>query len=215
MSLHVVIPHRINHARIVEIENPNPFGNSSTTDSLPHDYDAGFEQGYRAGFLEAQLEIQRLETEMEQESRKFEEEMQKRGERANAFMLEISHMHDKMELLVQEHFPALLHQVLEKLFAKHPFSPQEIIAEIKTVIEELRHARTVSIEVSPSDYQWLEKNCADMNLGMRNLKLVWTTNPDINTGEFFLHSDLGDLDGRRERKRAEYRRILMDMAEQF
>lgn len=142
----------------------------------------GFEAGYQAGKWQAALEQKKWIEVQKNELQKNLQTLQEIKTQTND--------------LIAAEFPGLLHLLLEKVLKKNPFTVKQIAEEIQVFLRELNEAHSVRIECAPSDLKSIQETCEKMNLNFGQGGLQWKTNPDLQSGEYRIQSDLGSVDGR-------------------
>lgn len=144
--------------------------------------DEGFEAGYQAGKWQASMEQKKWVAAQKAELQQTMEALQK--------------IYIETQNLISHDFPPMLQLILEKLFKKNPFTPEQIATEIQAFLQELNEAHSIRIECAPQTLQAIQNACEKMNLNFGQGSLQWKTNSDLHPGEYRIQSDLGSVDGR-------------------
>ena len=173
-QLDFVVPIRVR--RVEKTAAPEAKADSSSS------HTAGFEAGYEAGRLRAEWEAGR---------RRDTERAQVRG-----LVAKLENIHREYEKLLEEHMPELIQGALARVFRQHPFTADEITAEVAVLMREMEQAGRIALECAPTEADALRRQleeCESIPSGMR-----WTLQPNatLGSGEFLLKSDLGTVDGR-------------------
>jgi flagellar biosynthesis/type III secretory pathway protein FliH len=172
--LDLVVPIRVR--RVDQVTAPE----TKTDGAASHG--AGFEAGYEAGRLRAEWEA----------GRKRDAERI----RVHALVTKLENIHREYEKLLEEHMPELIQAALARVFRKHPFTGEEIAAEIAVLVREMEQAGKIALECAPAEADDLRRQleeCASIPSGVR---WTLTANATLGSGEFLLKSDLGTVDGR-------------------
>jgi flagellar biosynthesis/type III secretory pathway protein FliH len=174
-GLDIVLP--INVKRIEQATEAAPAG---TVDDVSHD--AGYEAGYQEGKLRAEWEAhrQRLAD----------------AEKIQALVRALEKLHAEYETLLAEHLPDLIHGALNRVFRHHPFTPDEVAAEVGALLRDMEQAGRIALECSPAEAEKVQHYLADADAIPDAAKWTLSPNPALAPGEFILKSDLGDVDGR-------------------
>jgi flagellar biosynthesis/type III secretory pathway protein FliH len=185
-QLDLVVPIRVR--RIEKMAAPDV----KTDGHLSHN--AGFEAGYEAGRLRAQWEAGR---------QRDTERTQVRG-----LVAKLENIHLEYEKLLEEHMPELIQGALARVFRKHPFTAEEITAEVAALMREMAQAGKIALECAPAEADDLRRQldeCESIPSGVR-----WTLqgNATLVSGEFLLKSDLGDVDGRHATRMRQIHMVL-------
>lgn len=189
----LAVPRRLKAARLLPSDGPDAPPRSAGG------YDDGFAAGYREGRWKAELEARRQRERLEQEA----------GTRLRA----LEQIHDEMLAIVREHLPQLVLAAVTRLFRHHHFKDEEIFAEVRSLLEELAHARSIAIECAPGDLDALRDQIAELGLPFGQAGLEWRANPSLLPGEYIIQSDLGSVDGRRLSKLKQLRLALEPTSE--
>jgi flagellar biosynthesis/type III secretory pathway protein FliH len=172
--LDIVLPIRVK--RIARSAVPETEGANETSHA------AGFAAGYEEGRLRAEWEaVKRRQTE---------------NERVQKLMKTLENLHVEFEGLLAEHLPDLLHGALNRVFRKHPFTTEEISAEVSILLRDMEQAGRIALECAPTDADELRRRLEECETIPDSSKWTLQGNPGLNPGEFILKSDLGDVDGR-------------------
>jgi flagellar biosynthesis/type III secretory pathway protein FliH len=172
--LDLVVPIRVRRVDRVTVSETKTDGAAS--------HGAGFEAGYETGRLRAEWEA----------GRKRDEERI----RVHALVTKLENIHREYEKLLEEHMPELIQAALARVFRKHPFTGEEIAAEIAVLVREMEQAGRIALECAPAEADDLRRQleeCASIPSGVR---WTLTSNATLGSGEFLLKSDLGTVDGR-------------------
>jgi flagellar biosynthesis/type III secretory pathway protein FliH len=151
-----------------------------------HPIDGSHGTGYAAGYEEGKLRG-------EWESKR---EQQKLAAKAQALLKTLENLHKEYEDLVAEHLPDLIQGALHRVFRQHPFTSEEIAAEVGTLLRDMEQAGRLTLECSPADAEELGKRLEQCDAIPSGSNWTLETNPALHGGEFLLKSDLGDVDGR-------------------
>ena len=143
---------------------------------------AGFAAGYEEGRLRAEWEAGRLR--------------QKENARVQTLMRTLENLHIEFEGLLGEHLPDLIQGALNRVFRKHPFTVEEIGAEVIALLREMEHAGRISLECCRADAEELADRLQVAQVVPNDTKWTLEANDSLQPGEFILKSDLGDVDGR-------------------
>jgi flagellar biosynthesis/type III secretory pathway protein FliH len=171
--LDIVLP-----IRIKRIEKSD----AATETGSDQSHAAGFAAGYEEGRLRAEWESARLR--------------QKESARAQNLMKTLENLHREYEGLLAEHLPDLIQGALNRVFRQHPFTTQEISAEVTTLLRDMEQAGRIALECSPKDAEELRQKMEACETIPDSSKWTLAANPALTSGEFLLKSDLGDVDGR-------------------
>jgi flagellar biosynthesis/type III secretory pathway protein FliH len=143
---------------------------------------AGFAVGYEEGRLRAEWEAGR--------------QRQKENGRAQKLMTTLETLHREFEGLLAEHLPDLIQGALNRVFRKHPFTIEEIGAEVIALLRDVEQAGRISLECCVADAEGLADQLHVAQVVPDNTKWSLEVNETLQSGEFILKSDLGDVDGR-------------------
>jgi len=143
---------------------------------------AGYAAGYEEGRLRAEWEAGRVR--------------QKESERVQALIKTLENLHVEFEGLLAEHLPDLIQGALKRVFRKHPFTTEEISAEVSVLLRDMEQAGRIALECAPAEAEELRMRLEECETIPDNSKWTLQANPGLNPGEFILKSDLGDVDGR-------------------
>jgi flagellar biosynthesis/type III secretory pathway protein FliH len=171
-ALEIVVP-----VRVQRVEK-----STAATGDQPDAHEAGFRAGYEEGQLRAQWEAERRR-------KKEDEELRRQAARLKNLYREFGDM-------LAEHLPDLIEGALQRVFRQHPFTTEEISGEIKALLRDMEQASCVTLECAPDEAGQLQNRLeeGDAVPAGANWKLI--SNPLLESGEFLLKSDLGDVDGR-------------------
>jgi len=173
MPLDIVLP-----IRVKRIEKAA----AAALDSNPENHAAGYAAGYEEGRLRAQWEAAR--------------QRQQESERVQSLMKTLENLHHEYEGLLAEHLPDLIHGALNRVFRKHPFTTKEMGAEISALLRDIEQAGRISLECCAADAEGLADELHIAQVVPDNTKWGLEINETLQSGEFILKSDLGDVDGR-------------------
>lgn len=143
---------------------------------------AGFAAGYEEGRLRAEWEAGRRR--------------QKDSERVQGLMRTLENLHREYEGLLAEHLPDLIHGALNRVFRKHPFTTEELGAEVSALLADMEHAGRITLECAPTQAEDLCRRLEECEAVPNSSKWTLQANASLAPGEFLLKSDLGDVDGR-------------------
>ena len=143
---------------------------------------AGFAAGYEAGRLRAEWE--------------GGQQRGKDREKVRSLVARLENLHREYESLLEEHLPDLIQSALTRVFRKHPFTAQEISAEVIALLHEVQEAGRITLECAPAEADELRARLEACETIPNNSKWTLQGNPSLASGEFLLKSDLGDVDGR-------------------
>ncbi len=121
---------------------------------------------------------------------------QKVNERAQSLMRTLENLHHEFEGLLAEHLPDLIQGALNRVFRKHPFTTEEISAEVIALLRDMEQAGRIALECAPAQADDLRRRLEECETVPNSSKWTLQANPGLNPGEFLLKSDLGDVDGR-------------------
>ena len=172
--LDIVLPIRVK--RIEKSAVPS----SALGDETSHS--AGFSAGYEEGRLRAEWEASRLRL--------------KDDERVQALLRKLEKLHQEYEGLLAEHLPDLIQGALSRVFRKHPFTTKEIGAEVIALLRDVEQAGRISLECCAADAEGIADELHIAQVVPDNIKWSLEVNETLQSGEFILKSDLGDVDGR-------------------
>jgi len=173
MALDIVLP--ISIKRVEKAPAIPPEVHEST-------HSAGFAAGYEEGKLRAEWEGKR--------------EQQKYAARVQQLIAKLEKLHREYEDLVGEHLPDLIQGALQRVFRQHPFTPQEIAAEVAALLRDLEQAGRLVLECAPDEADELQRLLVESDAIPDGSKWTLQPNSGLQPGEFLLKSDLGDVDGR-------------------
>jgi len=142
--------------------------------------------GYAAGYEEG-----RLRAEWEAGKRRLKE-----NERIQKLVKTLENLHTEFESLLGEHLPDLIQGALNRVFRKHPFTAEEIGAEVIALLREMEHAGRISLECCRADAEDLADRLQVAQVVPNDATWTLEANESLQPGEFILKSDLGDVDGR-------------------
>jgi len=172
--LDIVLP-----IRVKRIEKSSLAAVETGTDTS---HSAGFAAGYEEGRLRAEWEAGR--------------QRQKESERVQGLMRALQNLHHEFEGLLAEHLPDLIHGALNRVFRKHPFTTKEIGAEVIALLRDVGQAGRISLECCAADAEGLADELHIAQVVPDDTKWSLEINETLQSGEFILKSDLGDVDGR-------------------
>lgn len=172
--LDIVLPIRIKRIEKSAVPPTDP-GNETS-------HAAGFTAGYEEGRLRAEWEANR--------------QRQKERAQVQALMRTLENLHTEFESLLAEHLPDLIQGALNRVFRKHPFTTEEISAEVAALLRDMEQAGRIAIECTPTEADELRQRLELCETIPDSAKWTLQANPALHTGEFILKSDLGDVDGR-------------------
>jgi flagellar biosynthesis/type III secretory pathway protein FliH len=152
------------------------------TVSEPDGYQNGFNAGYRAGMLKAELEATKQREEQEGTFRRMVDQLDR--------------VYTEFSQSLRDHLPQLVLASVSRVMMKHHFSDEEIVSEIESLVRELTLAKSIHIECSEEDLNMLQQKLASSG-GLASAQIEWKNNPTLLKGEFILQSDLGEFDGRK------------------
>lgn len=152
-------------------------------------YHGGFSAGYAAGALEGQAAYQ-------EKIREYEKKIQEMSAAMTAKLTELSEINKVALNTAHDHLPELLVTVFSRILGKHTFSKEEVASEIDKVLSDLTLAESISVECSEKELSQLEEMVKGAGQSLSQGSVKWTGNPDLKSGEFIIHSDLGYYDGR-------------------
>lgn len=145
-------------------------------------HDTGFAAGYEAGRLRAEWEAGR---------QRDTERTQVRG-----LVSKLENIHREYEKLLEEHMPELIQGALARVFRNHPFTPEEITAEVTVLMREMEQAGKIALECAPAEMEDLRRKLEDCESIPSGVRWTLQANATLGPGEFLLKSDLGAVDGR-------------------
>jgi flagellar biosynthesis/type III secretory pathway protein FliH len=172
--LDIVLPIRVQRIEKSTLAAPEP-GNETS-------HAAGFSAGYEEGRLRAEWDAARLR--------------QMENERVQALMRKLETLHHEYEGLLAEHVPDLIHGALNRVFRKHPFTTKEVGAEVTALLHDIQQAGRISLECCAADAEGLADELHVAQIVPDDTKWSLEVNETLQSGEFILKSDLGDVDGR-------------------
>jgi flagellar biosynthesis/type III secretory pathway protein FliH len=105
-------------------------------------------------------------------------------------------LHAEYEDLLAEHLPDLIHGALNRVFRQHPFTPEEIAAEVSALLKDMEQAGRIALECEPTAADDLRRRLEECDAIPDGAKFTLAANTLLAPGEFLLKSDLGDVDGR-------------------
>lgn len=173
MPLDIVVP-----IRVQRIEKSAAAALDANTES----HAAGYAAGYEQGRLRAEFEAKR--------------QREQDNERAQKLVRMLENLQREYEQLVAEHLPDLINGALNRVFRKHPFTVEEIGAEVVALLRDMEHAGRISLECCASDAEGLADQLHIAQVVPESAKWTLEVNETLRSGEFILKSDLGDVDGR-------------------
>jgi flagellar biosynthesis/type III secretory pathway protein FliH len=173
-QLDIVLPIRIQRVEKTDAPEADPREDQS--------HSAGFAAGYEEGRLRAEWEAAR--------------QRQKDSARIQALTKTLENLHHEFETLLAEHLPDLVQDALNRVFRKHPFTTAEIAAEICALLHDMAQANRIALECAPSQAEELRQRLAECETIPDESRWMLEENAGLHPGEFFLKSDLGDVDGR-------------------
>ena len=171
--LDIVLPIRVK--RIEKSDAPAELGSETS-------HAAGFAAGYEEGRLRAEWEAKR--------------QRQTENARVQGLVKALENLHHEFEGLLSEHLPDLILGALNRVFRQHPFTPEEIGAEVVALLAEMDHAGRISLECCRADAEGLADQLQIAQVVPSDTKWSLEANDTLQRGEFILRSDLGDVDGR-------------------
>lgn len=174
--LDLVLPIRVQ--RIEKLAVPAGDGAASVASAQG----AGFEAGYEQGRLRAQWEGAR--------------EQEQQTARVRALVAKLDTLHADYSQLLEEHLPDLIQGALARVFRRHPFTAAEIGGEIAALLRETEQAGRLTLECEPAAEESLRRELAECDAIPTGLRWTLQGNAALQSGEFLLKSDLGDVDGR-------------------
>ncbi len=169
--LDIVLPIRVKRIERTAVES-----------SPESSHTAGFSAGYEEGRLRAEWEAGR--------------QRQKESERVQSLVRKLENLHHEYEGLLAEHLPDLIHGALNRVFRKHPFTPKEVSAEVIALLRDVEQAGRISLECCAADAEGLADELHIAQVVQDNSPWKLEINETLQSGEFILKSDLGDVDGR-------------------
>jgi flagellar biosynthesis/type III secretory pathway protein FliH len=172
-SLDIVLP-----IQVKRIEKSNV--PAAMSDDTSHG--AGFSAGYEEGRLRAEWEGKR--------------QREKDNARGQGLMKVLENLHREYEGLLSEHLPDLIQGALNRVFRHHPFTAEEISKEVCALLAEMEHAGRISLECCPTEAEGLADRLHVAQVVPDGTKWSLERNEALQSGEFILKSDLGDVDGR-------------------
>jgi flagellar biosynthesis/type III secretory pathway protein FliH len=173
-SLDIVLPIRVK--RIETLAATEPRTEADATEA------ARIEMGYEQGRLRAEWEAERPR--------------KKENDRVRQLVESLEKLHGEYEKLLEEHLPDLIQRALTRVFRKHPFTADEINAEVTALLEDMENASRLSLECAPVHVVQLRQKLEECESIPANAKWSLEGNDALEPGEFLLKSDLGDVDGR-------------------
>ena len=176
--LDIVMPIRIQ--RVEKAAEPAPDAPGGPSVQTVHA--RGYAAGYEEGKLRAEWEAAK--------------QRQKDGARVQTLVTTLEKLHQEYEALLSEHLPDLVQNALHRVFRKHPFTTEEIGTEICALLHDMEQASRISLECAPSQIDDLRQRLAECETVPDESKWTLEINEGLHPGEFFLKSDLGDVDGR-------------------
>ena len=106
-------------------------------------------------------------------------------------------LHHEYESLVAEHLPDLIQGALHRVFRQHPFTAEEIGAEVASLLRDMEQAGRIGLECSPAEAQDLQQRLETAGCQFPTAQsLRFSPMPRWPRASFVLRSDLGDVDGR-------------------
>lgn len=173
MPLDIVLP-----IRVKRIEKSAATALESNTEN----HAAGYAAGYEEGKLRAEWEAGR--------------QRQQESERVQGLIRTLENLHHEYEGLLAEHLPDLIHGALNRVFRKHPFTTKETGAEISALLRDIEQAGRISLECCAADAEGLADELHIAQVVPDNTKWSLEINETLQSGEFILKSEMGDVDGR-------------------
>lgn len=173
MPLDIVLP-----IRVKRIEKSA----AAALESNSENHGAGYAAGYEEGKLRAEWEAGR--------------QRQQESARVQALMRTLENLHHEYEGLLAEHIPDVIHGALNRVFRKHPFTTEEISAEVSTLLRDMEQAGRIALECAPAEAEELQRRLEECATVPDSAKWTLAGNSALQPGEFILKSDLGDVDGR-------------------
>jgi flagellar biosynthesis/type III secretory pathway protein FliH len=143
---------------------------------------AGYSAGYEEGRLRAEWEAARQKAESTKETK--------------AMLQKLERIHREFETLLSEHVPDLIQGALHRVFRNHPFTAEEIGAEVTALVREMEQAGRISVECCRADAEGVADFLQVAQVVPDGMKWSLEANENLQRGEFLLKSDLGDVDGR-------------------
>jgi flagellar biosynthesis/type III secretory pathway protein FliH len=143
---------------------------------------AGFAAGYEEGRLRAEWEAAR----QREEATKHKQ----------AMLHKLENIHHEFEGLLAEHLPDLIQGALNRVFRKHPFTAEEIGAEVSLLLHEMEQAARITLECCRADAEGVADYLQVAQVVPDGAKWSLEANETLQRGEFILKSDVGDVDGR-------------------
>ena len=174
MALEIVLP-----IRVKRIEKSTVAALESNSEAS---HAAGFAAGHEEGRLRAEWEAER--------------QRQKESARIQGLVKSLEKLHHEYESLLAEHLPDLIQGALNRVFRKHPFTAEEISGEVTRLMKDMEQAGRLSLECAPEDADELQASLEACGAIPDDGKWMLQPNPALQSGEFILKSDLGDVDGR-------------------
>jgi flagellar biosynthesis/type III secretory pathway protein FliH len=172
--LDIVLPIRVKRIEKSAMAE-TPSGNDTS-------HAAGFAAGYEEGRLRAEWEAGR--------------HRQEENERVQGLVRALQSLHHEFEGLLSEHLPDLIQGALNRVFRKHPFTTEEISAEVSTLLRDMEQAGRITLECCAADADGLADELHVAQIVPDATKWSLEVNETLLPGEFILKSDLGDVDGR-------------------
>lgn len=155
---------------------------AASIESTSENHGAGYAAGHEEGRLRAEWEGQRQRV---QDSAHIK-----------SLVNALENLHREYETLLAEHLPDLIQDALARVFRKHPFTTEEISAEVSALLRDMEQAGRISLECAPAEAQELQARLEHCDTIPDTAKWSLLANPGLHPGEFVLKSDLGDVDGR-------------------
>lgn len=147
-----------------------------------NEYGTGYDDGYRAGKWQAQMELSRDREQLSKESEKL--------------ISLLKQINTEVQSMTEQHLPELILSTLSRIFAHHHFTEEEVASEVEGIVKEISNAQHIALECSENDLNALHEKFETLGLSLENTELVCSVNASLSSGEFVLRSDLGYVDGR-------------------
>ena len=173
MPLDIVLP-----IRVKRIERSNV----TAAEAGPENHAAGYAAGHEEGRLRAEWEAAR--------------QRQQENARVQSLIRKLENLHREYESLLAEHLPDLIQGALKRVFRKHPFTSEEVAAEVSALLRDMEQAGRIALECEPGEAEELQRRLEECDTIPDSAKWTLSANPALHAGEFILKSDLGDVDGR-------------------
>jgi flagellar biosynthesis/type III secretory pathway protein FliH len=183
--LDIVLPIRVK--RIEKSALPTEVGGGTS-------HASGYSAGYEEGRLRAEWEASR--------------HRQKENAKVQGLMKALENLHHEYEGLLSEHLPDLIQGALARVYRQHPFTPEEIGAEVTALLAGMEQAGRISLECCAADAEGLADQLQVAQVVPDGAKWSLEANEKLQRGEFILKSDLGDVDGRHSSRMRQIRLAL-------